>query len=399
MIQRTLAKELREATQKYPVVTVTGPRQSGKTTLVRNALKGYFYISLESPDQRTFALKDPRGFLAQFGGPVILDEAQRTPDLFSYIQGIVDEQNRPGQFVLTGSQNFLLLEKISQTLAGRCAVLHLLPFSLAELTGRPASSPTGIPRITTHPPQAPRWKLGELLFSGFYPRIHDKKLPPQDWLGNYYQTYLERDVRNVLQVGDLEAFGRFVHLCAGRNGQLLNLSGLASDCGITHTTARRWISVLEASFIIHLLRPHYKNFGKRLVKSPKLYFLDTGLLCFLLQIRSSRDLDAHAARGPVFESFVLSELVKNYVHRGRRPILYFWRDAAGHEMDFLLEMGSRLLPIEAKSAQTVSEDFFRDIAYWQNLSKQQPRPTAALVYGGDRCFKRNDVAVIPWFAL
>lgn len=398
MIPRTLTKKLRAVSAQFPVVTVTGPRQSGKTTLVRNTFKRYAYVSLELPDQRAFALEDPRGFLAQFDGPVILDEAQRAPDLFSYIQGVADEQNRPGQFILTGSQNFLLLQKISQSLAGRCAVLHLLPFSMAELFGRP---PMPLEKVgKAIPPSAapPGHRLMELLFSGLYPRIHDKKLPPGDWLGHYYQTYLERDVRSVLNVGDLEAFSRFVRLCAGRNGQLLNLSSLASDCGITHTTARRWISVLEASFLIVLLRPHHHNFGKRLIKSPKLYFLDTGLLCFLLQIQRARDLHHHAARGPIFESLVLSELYKNYVHQGKPPMLSFWRDTGGHEIDFLIDQGNRLVPVEAKSAQTVAGDFFEGIAYWRDL-RRQPQGPAALVYGGHQAFIRNGVAVTPWFSL
>lgn len=238
----------------------------------------------------------------------------------------------------------------------------------------------------------------ELLFTGFYPRIHDKSLPPRDWLAGYYQTYLERDVRNVLNVGDLEAFGRFVRLCAGRNGQLLNLTGLASDCGITHSTARRWISVLEASFPIALLRPHHRNFGKRLVKTPKLYFLDTGLLCFLLRVQSTEDLHQHAARGAVFESFVVSELYKNFLHRGEPAELYFWRDSAGHEVDILIDLGNRLIPVEAKSARTVVSDFFAGLKYWQALGGGQ-RGGAALIYGGDRAMKREGLCIYPWFVL
>ncbi len=398
MIGRTLASRLREAAKQFPVVTVTGPRQSGKTTLVRAEFPRYAYVSLELPDQRAFALEDPRGFLAQFEGPTILDEAQRAPELFSYIQPLVDERDRPGQFIVTGSQNFLLLQSISQSLAGRCAVLHLLPFSLAELTGRQAIPPDRLgseaPRSAAAPPQS----LEELLFAGLYPRIHDKGLPPQDWLAGYYQTYLERDVRNVLNVGDIETFGRFVRLCAGRTGQLLNLSSLAADCGITHTTARRWISVLEASFVVVLLRPHHRNFGKRLVKTPKLYFLDTGLLCFLLRVRDPDELRRHAARGAIFESFVVSELYKNFAHRGEPPALYFWRDATGHEVDVILDLGSRLIPIEVKSAQTVAADFFDALVYWRALNGR-PEGPAALVYGGDRLFRQRGVVVYPWYAI
>ena len=389
---------LQRAMRRYPIVTVTGPRQSGKTTLVRTVFKDCAYVSLEPPDQRQFALEDPRGFLAQFEGPVILDEAQRAPDLFSYLQGLVDAHGRPGQFLLTGSQNFLLLQSVSQSLAGRCAVLHLLPFSLAELTRRPPLPLDTLGRAPARPLTPPRWSLMDLLFTGFYPRIHAQRLPPHEWLSHYYQTYLERDVRNVLKVGDLEAFSRFVRLCAGRNGQLLNLAGLASDCGITHTTARRWLSVLEASFVVMLLRPHHRNFGKRLMKSPKLYFLDTGLLCFLLGIASPRDLYQHAARGSIFEAFVLAELTKNFLNRGERPVIAFWRDTHGHEVDCLIEIGNHLVPLEVKSAQTIADDFFKDLATWRTLARH-PKGPAGLIYGGDQTFRRRDIWVYPWFAL
>jgi uncharacterized protein len=398
MIRRTLSRKLREAAAAYPVVTVTGPRQSGKTTLVRAEFRDYAYASLELPDQRSFALGDPRGFLHQFRGPVVLDEVQRVPDLFSYIQSAVDERDQPGQFILTGSHNFLLLQGISQSLAGRCAVLHLLPFSLAELNARAALSMDKLGRDVPGRIRTPRQDLVQTLFTGFYPRIHDKNLPPRDWLASYYQTYLERDVRSVLNVGDLETFGRFLQLCAGRTGQLLNLSGLAADCGITHTTARRWLSVLEASFLVMLLRPHHRNFGKRLIKSPKLYFLDSGLLCYLLRIHTADDLHNHAARGAIFESFVLSELHKNFVHRGERPEIYFWRDAAGHEVDFVIEAGSEPIIVEAKSAQTIASDFFDGLKHLRQLSGAS-RGRNALIYGGDQACIRDDVAVYPWFIL
>lgn len=399
MIQRTLAAKLRKAAKEFPVVTVTGPRQSGKTTLVRAVFGDYSYVSLEAPDQRNFALEDPVGFLAQFDGPVILDEAQRVPDLFSYIQGLVDEhRDWTGRFILTGSQNFLLLANISQSLAGRCAVLHLLPFSLAELMGRKPVALETIGKSAPRRPIAPGTGLLETLYTGFYPRIHDKQLAPRDWLGSYYQTYIERDVRNVLNVGDIETFSRFVRLCAGRCGQLVNLSGLASDCGVSHATARRWLSVLEAGFIITLLRPHFRNFGKRLIKSPKLYFLDTGLLCNLLQIHAPEELFQRAERGAVFESFVVAELYKNYLHRGEQPRLYFWRDAAGHEIDVIIEKGDGLIPVEIKSAQTVASDFLDNLAYWRDLPGNE-EDRAALIYGGDKAFKRSGVSVYPWFVL
>ncbi len=398
MIPRHLSKTLRAAAREYGVVTVTGPRQSGKTTLVRSTFPRHGYVSLEDPDNRAFALEDPRGFLAQFPDKVVLDEIQRVPDLFSYLQGIVDREDRPGRFVLTGSQNFLLMQRISQTLAGRCAVLHLLPFSRAELIGAPAKDPARLVVRRKPVPQAERSAASTLfqtLFTGFYPRIHDKHLRPQTWLANYYQTYLERDVRDLLNVGDIETFGRFIRLCAGRSGQLLNHSSLAADAGISHTTARRWLSILEASFVVYLLRPHHRNFNKRLVKSPKLYFLDTGLLCYLLRIRRADELGAHAARGAIFETWVVSEMLKNYYNRGLEADIYFWRDSSGHEIDLLIDQGATQTPIEIKSSQTIASDFFKNLDYWRNLAGQRDGP-AGLVYGGDTSSKRRGVSVIEW---
>lgn len=399
MIHRNLTDRLERAAKQFPVVTLTGPRQSGKTTLVRSVFHDYAYVSLELPDQREFAEEDPRGFLGQFDGPVILDEAQRAPDLFSYIQVIVDEHpEETGRYILSGSQHFLLLQSISQSLAGRCAVLHLLPFSLGELMGRRPLSLSTLGKSLPKNAKPPRASLEETLFTGFYPRIHDRGLDARDWLSSYYQTYLERDVRNVLNVGDIETFGRFARLCAGRCGQLLNLSGLAADCGISHSSARRWLSVLEASFVVALLRPHHENFGKRLVKSPKLYFLDTGLLCYLLQMRSPGEILHRAERGAVFESFVVAELQKNYLHRGEQPALYFWRDSAGHEVDVIVESGDALTPVEIKSGKTANRDFFAGLAYWRDLTGKEQAP-AALVYGGDRPFRRYDVCAYPWHVL
>ena len=398
MIPRHLSTTLKAAAWDFPVVTVTGPRQSGKTTLVRAAFPRHRYASLEDPDARGFASEDPRGFLDQFRGKVILDEVQRTPDLFSYIQGIVDREDRPGQFILSGSQNFLLLHRVSQTLAGRCAVLRLLPFSRSELVGRPikdVAESLRTRRIAASTVKEKPAHLFKTLFKGGYPRIHDKGLKPQKWLVSYYQTYLERDVRDLLNVGDIEAFGRFVRLCAGRSGQLLNASSLASDAGISHTTVRRWLSILEASFVIHLLRPHHRNFNKRLVKSPKLYFLDTGLLCYLLRVQDPEALVLHPARGAIFETWVVSEALKNFYHRGVGPDIYFWRDSAGHEVDLLIDQGERQIPVEIKSGQTIASDFFDDIHYWRNLAGQ-PEGVAGLIYGGDASYKRRGVSVLPW---
>ena len=398
MIPRTLSRKLRAAARKFPVVTVTGPRQSGKTTLVRAEFADLPYVSLELPDERAFALEDPRGFLARFGGPVVLDEVQRAPDLFSYIQVLADERDRPGQFILTGSQNFLLLERIAQSLAGRCAILHLLPLSLGEIERRPSAMAEKLGRWSPPRGRRPRSDLFETLFTGFYPRIHDKSLDPREWYAGYTQTYLERDVRQILNVGDLEAFGRFLRLCAGRSAQLLNLSGLASDCGVTHTTARRWLSVLEASFVVILLRPHHRSFGKRLVKAPKLHFLDTGLLCYLLGVRAPEDLPHHASRGAIFESFVVSEVAKSFENRGERAPLFFWRDSTGKEIDLLVDLGERLIPIEVKSSQTVASDFLDGLRLWRKMRKDSEAP-AALLYGGEEFFRREGVAVYPWRVL
>jgi hypothetical protein len=398
MIPRHLESLLLTAVKEFPVVTVTGPRQSGKTTLVRTALPKHTYVSLEDPEQRRFALDDPRGFLAQFPDKVILDEAQRAPDLFSYIQVIVDEERqRTGRFILTGSQNFLLLSKVSQSLAGRCAVLHLLPFSRAELAREKMVDIVDL--IRTQNSKRHSGKNGGLfktLFTGGYPRIHDQKLDPQTWLGNYYQTYLERDVREVLNVGDIETFGRFLGLCAGRVGQLLNLSSLANDCGITHSTARRWISVLEASFVVTLLRPYHENFNKRLVKSPKLYFLDSGLLCHLLRIRKPEDLALHASRGAIFESWVVSETIKNFTNRGLRPEVSFWRDSVGHEVDLVIDIGSgEAIPVEIKSGQTFSDDFVENLNWWRKVSGASGQ-IGVIVYGGERLFAYKSDRVVSW---
>jgi len=395
MLPRTLEPVIRQAAQRYPVVTLTGPRQSGKTTLARMAFPDYAYVSLEDPDQREFAVSDPRGFLSQYDGPVILDEAQRVPDLFSYIQTQSDASGRNGQYVLTGSQSFLLMKTISQSLAGRAAILHLLPFSQAELQRQPPLPRDSIGQRMPPARASMKRSLMDTLFAGGYPRIHDKRLPPQEWLANYYRTYVERDVRELLNIGDLETFGRFIGLCAGRTGQLLNLSSLGNDCGISQPTARRWLSVLEASFLVFLLRPHHRNFNKRLVKSPKLYFLDTGLLMYLLRIRSPDELRTHSARGAIFESFVVSELVKSALHHGQEPDLYFWRDSTGHEVDILLERGTDLVPIEVKSGETLASDFYVGLQYWLALA-QTPTGPAALVYGGDQTVRRSGIITYSW---
>jgi len=396
MIPRHLAHKVTEAAKSYPVVTVTGPRQSGKTTLVKALFPEHRYFNLELPDIRALFHEDPRGMLRE-GDGLVIDEAQRLPDIFSYIQGAVDDDPRPGRFILTGSQNFLLLQSVSQSLAGRVSVQHLLPLSLSELMGRSGQDPG---RIGVADPESsrPDFELGHALVTGFFPRIHDQKLDASDWLGNYVQTYLERDVRSVVNVGDLDTFSRFLSLCAGRSGQLLNLSALALDAGVSHSTARRWLSILQASFQVVLVGPYHRSFTKRLVKSPKLHFLDPGLLCHLLRISSPEQLLLDRARGAVFESFVVGEVYKRLVHAGEAPWLYFWRDRTGREIDLVFERGQRIVAIEAKAGETVTPEFFRHLDVFRELAGDLP-VTSAVVFGGSETGQRKGVNLIPWWRL
>ncbi len=396
MIKRTLAQKLHQLVKQYPVITITGPRQSGKTTLVRSEFEDYRYFSLENPDTRQIALNDPRGFLNSVKTGTILDEIQRAPDLVSYIQTMVDEDDQPGRFILTGSQNFLLSEKISQSLAGRTAILHLLPFSKRELLGQQPITIDSFPMVSEM--DSDSTDLWQLLYQGFYPRIHDKQLNPTEWYAWYYQTYIERDVRLLQNIGDINTFTRFVRLCAGRNGQLVNFTNLAADAGITHTTARRWLSILQASFIVALVQPYHENFRKRITKSPKLYFFDTGLLAFLLGIRNAEELQFHAMRGSVFESFVFSELYKMFVHSGQIPSIYFWRDSAGHEIDFIVEQGSRLIAIEAKSGETFNDDFVKGLQYFSALAGERVKQSI-LIFSGKENFIYKNMNILSWQAL
>ena len=383
MIRRVLERKLLALAGKFPVVTVTGPRQSGKTTLCRAAFPGKAYVSLEAPDVRAYALGDPRGFLGEHRDGAILDEVQRAPDLLSYLQGEVDARPTRGRFILTGSANLALLQSVGQSLAGRTALLHLLPLSLDEIRAFP-DRPGG---------------LFETLWQGAYPALFDRGLSPLDWYAGYVGTYLERDVRLLHNVGDLTTFQAFLRLCAGRTGQLLNLSALGADCGVAHGTVRAWISVLEASFVAYRLPPFHANLIKRLIKTPKLHFHDTGLVCFLLGIRSPDQLRHHPLRGAIFESWVASEVVKARVHRGLPPALSFFRDRKGSEVDLVLERSGGIVAAETKSASTVAEDFFAGLeAFAGLLAPARPRRPLhrVVVYGGAERQRRSSGLVLPW---
>jgi hypothetical protein len=383
-------------TKYYPIVTLTGPRQSGKTTLLRHIFSDYEYVSLEDTDSRLFARDDPRGFLNRYSSRVIFDEVQRVPGLFSYLQSVVDEDDSPGRFILSGSQNFLMMESVPQSLAGRTGVLHLLPLSRAELEGQKEQPLDAVPDLfsNTHT-DLDLWRV---IWTGFYPRIHDRAIPPDIWLSDYVQTYLQRDVRSLVNIGDLETFERFLRLVAGRAAQILNYSSFANDCGIAVDTAKRWISVLKTGFITFLLPPHYSNFNKRLIKSPKLYFYDTGLACYLLGIRSPEQLQSHPLRGALFENYVMAEVAKAYTHRRIEPPLYYWRDRSGHEVDLIIEQDGLLWPVEIKSGQTLSRSLMDGLRWWCRQS-DTPNDRSILIYGGTQMHRQDEVCVRPWFSI
>lgn len=379
MITRLLSSTLRRLAASFPIVAITGPRQSGKTTLSRAIFAGKPYVSLEDPAERAFALEDPKGFLARFSQGAIFDEAQRWPDLFSYLQGMVDENRAPGRFVLTGSQQFGLLSGVSQSLAGRVGLSRLLPLALAET-----------PSISNDTAD-----LDTLMTKGGYPALHAESVAPTDWFSSYVATYIERDVRQVLNIQDLSAFQRFLRLCAGRTGQLLNLSALAGETGISASTARAWMSVLEASDLVFLLPPYHRNFGKRLVKSPKLYFVDVGLACWLLGIRDPEVLRLHPLRGALFETLVVSEFLKDRHNQGLTADLYFWRDNNGVEADLLFEQQGKLQTVEIKSGQTITGDYIRACRQSARFAGDEAL-LPWLVYGGEQEYERSGVRVISW---
>lgn len=383
MISRTLEKKLHELAGYYPVVVVTGPRQSGKTTLCQMAYPDKPYVSLEALDNRDFAHSDPRGFLAEYADGAIIDEIQHVPELFSYLQSDIDARPDPGRFILTGSQHFGLSQSISQSLAGRCGILVLLTPDLEELLLFPSAP----------------GDLFSVLCQGAYPRIYDRGIPAHQWLADYTATYVERDVRQVINVSDLQAFTGFLKLCAGRTSQEVNLSALGSDAGVSHNTARSWMSVLETSYIIYRLPAWHANIRKQIVKAPKLHFFDSGLVCYLLGIHEPAQLRHHPLRGAIFESWVVSEIYKASVHSGRSPSLYHYRETRGLEIDLLVDQPGGLDAVEIKSGATKASDFFKNLNRFPSRlkeTKKQHPLRRHVVYGGDDSQQRSNVQVLSW---
>lgn len=379
MIKRTAEVRLRKLAKTFRSVAVVGPRQSGKTTLCRIVFPQKVYVSLENPDLQEFANADPRGFLSQYKNGAILDEIQKAPHLFSYLQQILDETKKKGLFILTGSNNFLLQSTITQTLSGRIAYLQLLPLSLQEL------------KKTKRLKADYSWHI----LSGGYPELIAKKIKPADWYSGYLHTYIERDVRQLKNISNLSQFTKLLRLCAGRTGQMLNMTAISNDCGIDQKTVAAWLSILQSSYIIYLLKPYHNNFNKRIIKTPKLYFYDTGVVCSLLGISKADEIVTHAAKGFLFENMIVSELLKKRFNAGETDNLYFWRDKTGNEVDIITDKAGKLTAIEMKAGETISADFFKGIDYFSKLKKD--KVAKLLVYGGKQEQKRsNDIQVIPW---
>ncbi len=376
MIYRQLADKIQKSAAHYPVVLVTGPRQSGKTTLVRDIFKNYAYYNLEFPDVREFARRDPRSFLGQIDAGVVIDEVQHVPELLSYIQGLTDSWQLIGKVVITGSQNFALMEQVTQSLAGRVSVFELLPLSFAEI--KPVKNFDNV---------------NEVIVKGGYPRLYAQPdLNVAEWLRNYIQTYIEKDVRQIVNVKDIDKFNLFLQLCAGRTGQLVNYTALGNETGIDAKTAQQWLSILKASFIVFTLNPYFENFNKRLVKTPKLYFYDTGLAAFLLQAFKPADLQSHHARGALFENWVVMELLKYKAFSQDVTPLYFWRDRSGNEIDLVCRSAGRVHLIEIKASQTFNPSFFRMKAYWNSLHTTVPADFK-VVFAGEAY---GDEQVVSW---
>lgn len=379
MIYRQLETKANELLEKFPLLAITGPRQSGKTTLAQKLRPDYAYVNLELDENRQFAQDDPHGFLQANQGGVILDEVQYVPSLFPYLKHYTDLRGKTGEYILTGSQHFLLLEKITQSLAGRVALLQLLPFSLTEL--RAADSEPATPE--------------KFIVTGGYPRIYDKQIAPADFYPNYLRTYVERDVRQIVNVTDLRLFRQFLTACAGRVGQIVNFLELGTVLGIDSKTVKSWFGILEASFIVFLLPPYYRNFDKRIVKSPKLYFYDTGLACSLLNIISPEQLDAHFAKGALFENMVIAECLKQQLHAAASPAFYFYQDSNLREIDLLAEHDNKLKAIEIKAGKTLQQAFFKNLYSFQTTAGLA-NVESFLVYGGDQNQARTGLQILAW---
>ncbi len=381
IIKRTLENKLKTLATQFAAVSVTGPRQSGKTTLVKKTFPNYEYFNFEDPNTRSIFRADPHNFLKKFMGAsgIILDEPQNVPELFSYLQIYIDEYHKPGHFIITGSQNFLLNESISQSLAGRVAILNLLPLSIRELTQANAIPPS----------------IDETLFKGFYPELYKKEISIVDWYGSYINTYLERDVRQIKNVTNLDRFSYFMRLCAGRNGQILNLSSISDDLGISVTAVRQWLSVLQACYIIFLLEPYHKDFRKRLIKSPKIFFYDPGIVCSLLGLTNSDQLFANYMRGNIFESMIVSDFVKQQLNHGIRPSCYYWRDKSDFEIDCIVEQGGNITPIEIKASKTADIEALEKMLPWNTLTKTMQKNNV-LVYGGDKNWDMEKGRIVTW---
>ena len=378
MFKRNLEKLLIDTSKSFPIIGLIGPRQSGKTTLLRTLFPEYQYYSLENPDTLLNFKTDPRSFINDNKKTaIIFDEAQNAPELFSYLQGMVDNPNSKTKYILSGSQNFLLSEKISQTLAGRIAILELMTLTHDE--------------FRTHE-NMPIPTLFEYLYKGTYPRIYQENLESKIWYSSYIKTYIERDIRQLINVQDLSQFQLFIKMCAGRHGQELNLLSLGSDCGISQTTAERWLSALETSYILFRLQPYYKNFNKRLIKRPKLYFYDSGLVCFLLGIESADHLSTHAQRGAIFEGYVISELQKLNTYKLQKPAIYFWRDQSRIEVDCIIDKPEVITGVEIKSSQTIVPDHFKTLQAWSKITQGNK----ILVYAGEEEKTINSIPCVPW---
>jgi len=384
MVDRDIEPRLRMLARQFPAIVLTGPRQSGKSTVCKKVFANLPYATLESPDVRAFSLEDPRAFLKQFPQGAVLDEIQNSAALSSYLQEVIDREPAPGRWILTGSHNLSVMESTSQSLAGRSAVVYLLPLSRQEVV-----------EFSHHPKT-----LNETLLAGGYPRIFDRELRPADWLASYVATYLERDVRSISNIGDLVTFQRFVQLSAGRISQLLNLSSLASDCGVSQPTAKAWASVLEASFIAFRLPSYHGNVSKRLIKMPKLHFYDTGLACWLLGLRNTAQLDLHPLRGAIFESWVVSEITKQRFNRGESNGIYFFRDRAGLESDVLVQGRKTLKLVEVKAGQTIASDWAANsLKIREMFVRAKQAVSCVVVYGGAQRQERNGVIFLPWHAI